>query len=99
MFQTDFDGTEKELATSYIRRNQTNQIIRLYPNPVISSFYIAADKIQTGMPYIISDVSGRVVQEGMVNDNPISVISLAPGAYFIRIHQESDIIMLPFQKM
>ncbi|MBK7523106.1 MAG: T9SS type A sorting domain-containing protein [Saprospiraceae bacterium] len=99
LFQTDFDGTEKELATSYIRRNQNNQIIRLYPNPVISSFYIAADKTQTGMPYIISDVSGRVVQEGMVNDNPISVISLAPGAYFIRIHKESDIIMLPFQKM
>jgi hypothetical protein len=99
LMQTDYDGTVKELATAFIRREQQNHKIRLYPNPVTNNFYLSGNDKNIRIPYIISDVLGRIIKEGFTEDNSISISGMSPGPYFIKISLENEVIVLPFQKI
>lgn len=53
----------------------------LYPNPAADQINLMG--IQAATPYMITDVTGNVVLNGIANDKPIDVSSLAPGVYFV----------------
>jgi len=58
--------------------------LRIYPNPVSESFRISGLTEPTGIT--ISDISGKVVLQGMVTfDEPISVQHLPNGMYIVRL--------------
>jgi hypothetical protein len=57
----------------------------LYPNPVAGTLHIASGPDAAG--YSISDMQGRIVQEGPCTHNSVAINSLAPGMYLLRIRQ------------
>lgn len=61
--------------------------ISLYPNPTSNVLNLKADNSITNQPYSISDVLGKVVLKGKLNegDTTINVEHLTKGIYFIKV--------------
>jgi hypothetical protein len=62
--------------------------INAYPNP--SHSIIKLDGLFEGKNFEIIDISGQLIQKGIIRSNEISLIDLARGVYFLRIfdHQK-----------
>ena len=59
--------------------------IRIYPNPVSNLLKISSEQ-NTDIPYQIYAMDGRLVMSGTAHsDEPVSVVSLAPGLYMLKI--------------
>jgi hypothetical protein len=67
----------------------TAPVIRIYPNPVRDHFIVSFDEevAPSNFTYTIINCSGVIVkhQETVQSDQPISIKTLKPGIYFIRI--------------
>jgi hypothetical protein len=59
--------------------------LSVYPNPCTTELHISG-KTENAR-YLISDMQGRTVQEDQYSNNGISVVSLPPGMYLIRLSQ------------
>ena len=59
--------------------------LKLYPNPVLS--VINVDNNLTNQPYTITDVLGKIVLKGKLNegDNSINVEQLSKGIYYLKV--------------
>ena len=65
-----------------------NSTIKVYPNPTKASFNIELDENIIGSNYVIYDQLGKVVQNGVINNNPsqiINVAELSKGLYNLKI--------------
>jgi hypothetical protein len=57
----------------------------LYPNPATTTLHIVASDV-VSRRYAISDMQGRIVEEGMCVHKSIPIESLAPGMYMLRLN-------------
>jgi len=57
-------------------------VVRIYPNPVINTLYISADKASS---YKIRNLYGQVLINKNIEDNKIDVSTLRCGLYFVEI--------------
>jgi hypothetical protein len=65
----------------------SNTHLSLYPNPTKDNLYLSRTP-RPNTAYTITDITGRQLLQGMVTDNVISVLSLQPGLYLLRIGTE-----------
>jgi len=83
--QLDFDGTQKDLGMIKVSLQKSDDEIYVYPNPVSDKLYVISKA--TNGNYEISDVSGKVVLKGILNnaEKTIETECLKAGIYFINI--------------
>jgi uncharacterized surface protein with fasciclin (FAS1) repeats len=72
-----------------------NLTIAMYPNPATE--FITIDSKENGN-YMILDVMGAIVAEGIVNNNKVSISSLNNGTYFVKFSTESGVYQGRFIK-
>lgn len=72
-----------------------NLTIAMYPNPATE--FITIDSKENGN-YMIIDVMGAIVAEGIVNNNKVSISSLNNGTYFVKFSTESGVYQVRFIK-
>jgi surface protein len=62
-------------------------VLKLYPNPVLSSLNVTVDSNFLSQPYSIVDGLGRVVLSGSLNeiDTAITVEQLSKGVYYLKL--------------
>lgn len=67
--------------------------LEIYPNPCSSSLTIQGDESINGTELYILDIQGKVlINQKFVSNNPISVESLLPGTYILRIQSGNKTI-------
>lgn len=78
--QIDSDGGHwySSIATVYLRK-----VTALHPNP--SSDFIFLGPEARGKKYIVQDLSGQHIKEGILDRSELSISSLIPGTYIITI--------------
>lgn len=66
--------------------------ITLYPNPTSSVLNVRLNTVYGSFSYNITDLSGRIVQEGSEKNSRSIVLNnnLSNGIYFIKIHTENE---------
>ena len=63
--------------------------IRVYPNPASTQLFIK--DLELMVPYTITDITGAIVQSGMIADKTIPVLSLAEGVYVLRAQTSTQV--------
>jgi len=68
-------------------------VLKLYPNPVLSVLNVKVDSNFISQPYKIVDGLGRVVLNGKLNDieTTINVEQLSKGIYYLKVSDKSAI--------
>ncbi len=64
-----------------------NEKTYIYPNPTTSFIHLNGLKDIKNNKYKIYDLTGRIIQEGDINDNAISVENLNQGNYILVVNK------------
>jgi len=82
MFETTVEGTLS--VNSYSQENSIN----LYPNPTKIELNLQGNTInfESKIRYRISDITGKILQKGMVTNRKINVEKLQTGVYLIDLN-------------
>ena len=85
--QIDIDQHINYSPVRSILFKQGEPIILIYPNPVQHQLTIQSATALNNMPYILSDVQGRILMQGSLNDriNTLSFTTLSKGLYFLQL--------------
>ncbi len=85
--QIDIDQHSTYSPVRQILFKQGESTILIYPNPVQNQLTIQSATALNQMPYVLTDVQGRVLMHGQLNDrvNTLSVSHLSKGLYFLRL--------------
>jgi hypothetical protein len=67
--------------------SSVKQKLNLYPQPASQVLFIEGATIYEAS-YTVSDISGRIVQHGQFENNPLSVRDLQDGLYLLTIRSE-----------
>lgn len=70
-----------------------------YPNPTSEFLNLSTDLNLNKTPYMIFDVSGRLVKKGKINNNQLNVSTLAAGNYMLRISNQGAVKVQKFIKL
>jgi len=64
-----------------------NNLVSIYPNPVTNILNINVENNMVNQTYTISDVAGKLITEGVLNNNcsSINVEQLSKGIYYLKI--------------
>lgn len=82
----EIDQLYKATLTS-VRNQQSPEVLRLFPNPVQNKLEINGLKAYASYEYQMTDLTGKVVQEGSVNGNAASLdlSNLNKGIYVLQL--------------
>ena len=74
--------------------------IHIYPNPASDYLYIDIPRDYTGAKYEILDINGRILEEGVLRDNTISLTNnnISTGKYILLIRKKGKTKTFPFIK-
>ncbi|RYY55080.1 MAG: T9SS type A sorting domain-containing protein [Chitinophagaceae bacterium] len=89
--QFDLDGRFKELGVKSVKAQGSSTAPSVYPNPVQgSTLTLLAGNAALPAPYSITDLQGRVIRTGLVQQSrqELNVESLGRGTYLIRLGTE-----------
>lgn len=90
----------KNILLSNVEVIETTQSFEVFPNPLFSELNINLGEIDiTSASYQIIDVFGKIVQEGKMQQEPISVGSLANGTYLLKVFYGKEILVQKFIKI
>ena len=93
---------KRNCNTSGICNEDISKLLSVYPNPVNNSLYVDLTAIgDIDANYIISDMTGRVLNTGKFGSkvlNKIDVSSLPSGVYFIKINTKDNEFVKKFIK-
>lgn len=83
--QTFFRDFYEIDPTAVVGINNTNapKNIVVYPNPATENLYI--DGTHNGQSFTMTDITGKMIKNGVINGNSINISELAPGAYTLHI--------------
>lgn len=75
-----YERSSESLSTESYSANT----ISIYPNPAENYFMI--ENLESSLPYKIYDISGKLIQTGIANQNqPILIDQITSGIYFIKL--------------
>ncbi|MBU3677675.1 MAG: T9SS type A sorting domain-containing protein [Chitinophagaceae bacterium] len=85
--QLDIDQHSTYSPVRQVLFKQGESTILIYPNPMQNQLTIQSATALNQMPYVLSDVQGRVLMQGQLNDrvNTLSMSHLSKGLYFLRL--------------
>jgi hypothetical protein len=79
--QTDLNGQFSYSSIISVSRNDLNSDIRLFPVPADKNLTVTG---ASNTSFTITDISGKILKQGMLSSYAISVDDLANGMYFLR---------------
>lgn len=82
LYLDDIEVQYRSAPTAIATVNQSGDDIQLVPNPASASFYVTG-LLGEGASYRIMDVTGKVVQEGLMNEEAVFIEYLKPGLYSV----------------
>jgi hypothetical protein len=84
-----------------IEDNETlSNSLKLYPNPTKNELFVADFSIDSKTTYSIYNMVGNVIiSENTLQQNPINVVSLKVGIYFLKITQKGKTFIKKFIKI
>ncbi|HPE41056.1 MAG TPA: T9SS type A sorting domain-containing protein, partial [Bacteroidales bacterium] len=64
-----------------------NEMLKLFPNPAQNQITISNSMDQIGLPYILSDATGKEIFRGELSqlENIINISDLKQGVYFVKV--------------
>ncbi len=74
--------------------NSDNKDVFLYPNPIKDDIYIANLNYLVNKEYKLFDVSGKLIRQGNIEGNVISIKHLEKGYYFITLDKETHKLLV-----
>jgi plastocyanin len=79
-----------ETATTAITAIQPQLNVSFYPNPVIDMITIRADEDLVGSPYSFTDLTGKQILTGKLDDETVSIdiSSFETGIYLLQIGEQ-----------
>ena len=93
----DFIYIVEESATTV--ESITNDILRIYPNPVKDELRIEGDVPFNNLSFTIYNLAGKqIINDQWLNGKSINVSSLPQGIYFVKIKIEKGVITKKFVK-
>ena len=92
--ETVSDGTnmltqgfhQSKLTVTAIKTQTANEVFYLYPNPTQELINISG--ISMGSKFVIYDISGKVVSNGILQTNSINLSSLNAGIYIVEMKSQ-----------
>lgn len=75
-----------------------NDLISIYPNPVSQTLFIDTAPEVAPATYILSDMTGRTIQNGALNNNEIELGDIPEGVYLLQFY-DADNTLLTAKKM
>ncbi len=90
----------QNILLSNVEDKEISPSFEIYPNPLFSELNVGLGKSDMTLAYYqIIDVFGRIVQEGKIQQEPISVGSLASGTYLIKVFYGKEVLVQKFIKI
>lgn len=89
-------------ALTNINEQEKSDIISIFPNPTTSDFFISLPDITKFNSYIITDIAGRIIQEGRLKNSTTNIClpkSYKNGMYFVKIQGDTTSITKPIIKV
>lgn len=97
--EIDMDGAKKQLGIRAITITTNVNTAVVYPNPVTGSSFTLSSQLPSTIQntYILTDLSGKIIQRGYINSTrqQVNVSQLSPGFYTIKL---SDGEVIPWIK-
>lgn len=95
-YQAKVDVVNYAVGTSQVSQDG----VALFPNPAHDQLFLHLDNKTTWNSYLISDLSGRILQQGSLTSNQtsISLISLAQGSYIMKLMGQNRNQTIRFSK-
>ena len=92
MFHTTVEGT---LSTSEFNRADS---FTLYPNPTSSELNIKSENfnLNGSIQFEITDITGKVVNNGIINNKKLDVENLNSGVYFLGLNVNGNKKVIKF---
>lgn len=94
IFRQEF---EKRWSQVVDIKNTSMADIRLYPNPTTQ--YIKLENISKLESYMIYSIDGKLIKQGEISENPISISGLKSGLYILQLRGKGGNYQLGFSKM
>ena len=92
VINNNFIGTlSKDSVETTIQGFTLNELankLNIYPNP--ASSVIIADELPNHSKYEIVNISGQLIQGGLIENNSIQVNDLVPGTYILKIKSNDE---------
>jgi hypothetical protein len=76
----------------------SDEVLSVYPNPANSILNINFPGGFKNQNYSIYDVSGKLVLNGVINQNSINIESLTDGIYFLELNSDKNSDRMKFIK-
>lgn len=95
---TSFSRTEitvnVQLCTGINESNNSDQLIKVYPNPAHSIIYVDVENIEENTSVFVTTMLGQIVKNERVNTKhtPLNIYDLPSGIYFIQLINNSNIV-------
>ncbi len=85
MFETTVEGT---LSTDNFIKNKLE--VSFYPNPTQKQLNLQSNTVDLtkNIAYSISDITGKIVKKGVLNDKKINVENLNSGVYLVKLNAD-----------
>jgi N-acetylneuraminic acid mutarotase len=93
---TRLKETWKAINPNSISQVEENFKITIYPNPTVKDLFVESE-IQFNR-FTISDVLGKIVKFANIVSNPINVVDLPDGIYFLQLSSENKSVVKKFVK-
>ncbi len=77
--------TFSDVLVSIKEQQSDVEDIVLYPNPAQDKISLKGNRLMEGKVYVIRDISGKAILQGVVSDNSIDITSLTSGFYLVQI--------------
>lgn len=71
-------------------KNYNNNKLHAYPNPIDDFVYVSLSPQAAKCQFQLFNLSGQLVQKGLLDSNKINCYSLQPGVYVLNIFSQSE---------
>lgn len=84
-----------QVGTTGLTENQ-NSTVFIYPNPFSSQLLVRTDTRQLGMPYSITDLTGRMIERGLITETILNIATnqWPAGIYMFTMESSTDNLRL-----
>ena len=67
--------------------------VKIFPNPISDRILIESDLATEPKKYIIRDLSGKLVQQGLIINNEIHLRNASTGIYLLEFYSDGDLLL------
>jgi hypothetical protein len=90
--QVDIDGQRTRFNIEKIFIDQYHGPLKIFPQPVLNKFRVAADISLQGATYKIFNQLGSIVQSGILSNELMNIADLSPGVYYFCVFHGTKMV-------